>query len=96
MRRIAIASTVVALAGVYLADIHPSLGLTPPKPTADDDRIVDFDAVIDALANSNSPPRLIRGGRQRLALFPEDFDWAENKRVQELLLRLDGNKGDDL
>jgi hypothetical protein len=55
------------------------LAAAPPRRATKEGRM------IDALANRNKPPRLVkfRRGRDRdlLPIFPADYDWKEQKRV---------------
>jgi hypothetical protein len=45
--------------------------------------------MVDAIANRNQPPKLFDQGRPpTLALFPETYDWEEEKRVQKAIEKL--------
>jgi hypothetical protein len=46
--------------------------------------------MVDAIVNRNQPPKLLerRGLPRNVALFPQGYDWQEEKRVHEALARL--------
>src|SRR5437899_2608445 len=41
--------------------------------------------MIDALANRNRPPKLVDMDGDRLPLFPDEYDWKEDRRVRSAL-----------
>src|SRR5438105_110517 len=57
--------------------VLPAAGPLPPPPVTKERRM------IDALANRNSPPPLLRWrkGPERIPLFAANYDWEEQERV---------------
>lgn len=45
-------------------------------------------AMVDALANRNTPPKLVDVGVRRLAQFPDKYDWKEQGRVESALWKI--------
>ncbi len=59
------------------------------------DRGRQLEALIDALANKNKPPKIVdRQGRHR-PLFDETYDWAEQERVRKACLALNEREAAD-
>jgi hypothetical protein len=60
------------------------------------DRVQELDALIDALANRNPPPKIISRGPERYVDFGDDYEWAEQDRVVEAFRSLVAAEGNEL
>ncbi len=46
--------------------------------------------LVDALVNANSPPEMVQVGKfRKLALFPKEYDWKEQDRIEESIVALE-------
>ena len=52
--------------------------------------------LIDGMASSNKPPRLVAAGGGTVPLFGDDYDWAEQKRIRKAIDTAMRTKSDDL
>lgn len=66
------------------------LGAGPGDPTAQRDPSTAA-KLVDAIANANKPPKLVTrpaGRPRRVPLFPDGYDWKEDRRVEKALDQL--------
>lgn len=63
---------------------EPSQANAPGAQKKVNDRMFDAKRTVESPVNHNSPPTIIRGGNAR-AVFPEDYDWCEQRRVSEVI-----------
>jgi hypothetical protein len=52
--------------------------------------------MVDALANRNKPPKLVKVYVDRLPLFPRDYDWDEERRVRAALANVYKDTSEEL
>jgi hypothetical protein len=52
--------------------------------------------MVEDLANRNNPPKLVEIYSDRLPLFPRDYDWDEQHRVQKALTELSKDTSEEL
>jgi hypothetical protein len=67
-----------------------ALGAGPEGPTAKRDPSTAA-KVVDAIANANKPPKLVTraaGEPREVPLFPDGYDWKEDRRVEKALDQL--------
>jgi hypothetical protein len=85
------------VAALLVAAVIGGCASTPPSNTKaevgqePEDKATTAPQLVDAIVNRNKPPKLVerRSGRpERVALFPEDYDWEEDKRVLKALDQL--------
>ncbi len=65
------------------AEKEPTKGRTTAKQVAQ---------MVEAIANRNKPPKIVRRDRvcpSRFPLYPKDYDWKEEERVGEALTKLE-------
>ncbi len=55
-----------------------------------------LEALIDAVASRNKPPKLIALGDATIPLFADDYDWREQQRVRSAIEAVLRTKSDDL
>ncbi|MGO9107663.1 MAG: hypothetical protein ACLP9L_00390 [Thermoguttaceae bacterium] len=55
-----------------------------------------LEALIDAMASHNKPPRLVMVGGGTIPLFGKDYDWSEQQRVRTAIDAVTRTKSDDL
>ena len=80
-----------------LALAFASFGLQTALADQPVDRIYEMDRLIDAIASRNKAPKLV-GKEERFAypIFPEKFEWDDQKRVQKAAWALAQDDSNDL
>lgn len=84
-------------ATVILLFLSPWNSACGDSEQAAEEKPVDYQAMIDALANRvNKPPVLLRVSGDCIPVFFDDYDYDEHSRVRDVVQTLTRNAGDDL
>src|SRR5262245_28505688 len=81
----------VRRASIVAAVCSALLGLTLESKADEKKELPKPSAMIEALANKNAPPKIVQigdGPEGLVAVFPLDYDWKEQARVEKALLAI--------